>query len=234
MLRDKLIDLIYPPRCALCDDVLKTGRKYVCEACEKKAVYIREPYCLKCGKALSSGEEYCEDCREREHVFIQGRAVFDYGSISDSLFRFKNKGRVEYAKFYADAIWREKGDYIRLISPEVFVPVPIYRARMRERGYNQAEEISKALSALSGIPTDTTLVERVRRTAPLKNLNPSERQNNLKNAFKVGINDVKLKTIMIIDDIYTTGSTIDEIARTILGSFPCDIYFLTVTIGRGV
>jgi len=189
---------------------------------------------MKCGKVLTVNEEYCKDCQNRPHAFIQGSAVFDYGSISDSLFRFKNKGRMEYAEFYAREILKTKGDWLRVINPDAFIPVPIHKSKLNKRGYNQSELISKELSRLTSIPTYSGLITRVKKTNPLKNLNRSERQNNLKRAFKVSDNGVKLKTIVIIDDIYTTGSTIDEISRSILASMDVNIYFLTVTIGRGV
>lgn len=224
--------LLFPPRCAVCDDVIPLNTKYICRECRKKLVYIREPYCLKCGKAIGDGE-LCADCMKRKHYFKQGQSVFDYGCISDSLFRFKNKGRAEYADFYANEIFRTKKDYIRLISPDALVPVPIHKRKMLKRGYNQAEEIALKLSKLTGIPVNSSLILRKTETAALKELNLAERQKNLKNAFKLGQNDVKLKTIIIIDDIYTTGSTIDEMSRVIKEAFPCDIYFLTVTIGRG-
>lgn len=229
-----LKELLFPSRCAICDDVLRTNELYVCRECRPKIVYIREPYCMKCGKALTENTEYCNDCLKKAHYFIQGSAVFDYGSISDSLFRFKNKGRAEYALFYAREILKEKGDWLKVIRPDAFIPVPIHKTKLKKRGYNQSELIAKELTKLTSIPTYSGLITRVKKTIPLKNLSPTERQNNLKRAFKVVDNGVKLKTIVIIDDIYTTGSTIDEISQSILSSMDVKIYFLTVTIGRGV
>ena len=231
---DAILDFLFPPTCAFCDSVLPWGQKYICKKCRPKLVYIKEPYCMKCGKELSGEEEYCSDCRSRNHLFIQGSAVFDYGSISDSIFRFKNKGRAEYAAFYARELYRTKKDWLRAIKPDALVPVPVHPSKLRKRGYNQSELISKELSKLSGIPTNTTLIRRQKNTIPLKDLSLRARQNNLKKAFKVGVNDVKLKTIVIIDDIYTTGSTIDEISRAVLELCNVNVYFLTVTIGRGV
>ena len=233
---DAVSDLLYPRRCVVCDEVIKFGRKYTCEACASKIVYIKEPFCLKCGKALAKGstQEYCGDCAKIRHEYICGGAALDYGSVADSMFRFKNKGREEYAEFYAKAIYEVKKEFIESIHPDALVPVPIHRTRLAQRGYNQAYLIARELSKLSEIPVNSKLIERVKKTDPLKNLGHSQRQNNLKKAFKITSDDVKLKTIIIIDDIYTTGSTIDEIARTIHEKVNCKIYFLTVTIGRGI
>ena len=111
------------------------------------------------------------------------------------------------------------------------MPVPIHWSRMRRRGYNQAQLIARELSKYSGIPVKEKLIRRCVKTAPLKDLGPLERQNNLKKAFKICQNDVKLKTIVIIDDIYTTGSTIDAMAKTFYQSGVENVYFMTLTIG---
>lgn len=231
---DRIVDLLFPRRCAVCDEPMLPGDVYICPKCKKKIVYVEEPFCLKCGKPLPDNREFCNDCISRHHYFESGSAVFDYGSISDSLFRFKNKGRVEYARFYASELYKKKKEWLDSIKPDAFIPVPIHKSKRRTRGYNQSEIISRELSAISSIPTITDLVIRSKKTSPLKNMGLSERQNHIKGAFKVKSNVVKLSTIVIIDDIYTTGSTIDAIAAVILEHFDCKIYFLTVTIGRGV
>ncbi len=230
----KVVDLLYPRRCAICDEVLPSGRKYICRECVKKPVYIREPYCSKCGRQLPESAEYCRDCEKTSHEFAQGRAVFDYGSIAKSLYRFKYSGRAEYARFYAKAIYERNRDYLRVMAPDALVPVPLHEKRMRKRGYNQAEEITKELSKLTGIPVRAGLVQRTSDTQALKSLGRNERRKILKNAFKIQENDVKLEKVCVIDDIYTTGSTIDEIARVLKEAFGCKVYFLAVTIGRGL
>ena len=121
-----------------------------------------------------------------------------------------------------------------MICPDALVPVPIHFSRKRKRGYNQAELIARELSKHSGIPMNTQLIRRQGRTRPLKGLSYVERQNNLKRAFKIYKNDVKLNTIVIIDDIYTTGSTIDTITRVLHEAGIAKIYYMALTIGRGI
>ena len=169
-----------------------------------------------------------------KHEYIQGTALYDYGSMADSVFRFKYAGRMEYAKFYGNELYREKADWLSMIRPDALVPVPIHFSKKRKRGYNQAELIARELSRYSGIPLNTRLIVRTRKTKALKDLSCMERQNNLKRAFKICKNDVKLSTIVIIDDIYTTGSTIDAMARVLRGAGVAGIYFMTLTIGRGI
>lgn len=233
--KDKLLDLIFPRRCVVCDEITDRPGKALCSKCQGKILYIKEPCCMKCGRQLKSSEqEYCVDCRKKKHYYIQGTSLYDYGSMSDSLFRFKYAGRMEYADFYGRELAARRADWLSVVNPDVLVPVPVHSSRKRKRGYNQAELIAEKLSRYSGIPVNASLIRRERKTQPLKNLSYEERQNNLKRAFKIRQNDVKLSTIVIIDDIYTTGSTIDAIAQAFMEAGVPGIYFMTLTIGRGI
>ena len=111
--------------------------------------------------------------------------------------------------------------------------VPVHRSRLRTRGYNQAEVIARSLGRELGIPVDTRLIRRSKKTVPLKNLTLAERQNNLKKAFKLCRNDVKLKTIIVIDDIYTTGSTMDAVAQVLKNAGIERVYCVCAAIGKG-
>lgn len=231
---DKITDLLFPPRCAICDDIIPVHSEYLCKECADKVLYINEPFCLKCGKALYDDSEYCTDCRQRIHYFKQGMAVFDYASISDSLYRFKNKGRCEYARFYATEIMRKRGDFIRSINPQCIIPVPIHKSRLKKRGYNQAEEIALEISKISKIPVISDLVCRSKKTNPLRKLNINERHKNLHNAFEINRKTKGLRRVLIIDDIYTTGSTIDAMTKVLNREGINEVFFITVTIGRGI
>lgn len=234
-IKKKILDLVFPRRCAVCDEPVDRQGTGVCKACVGKIVYIRDPFCMKCGKQLKNGsEEYCEDCQKRRHLYVQGTALYDYGSMSDSIFRFKYVGRQEYADFYGYELYRKKGEWLRALRPDALVPVPVHRTRKRSRGYNQAQLIAEALSDFSGIPVYNGFIARVKKTRPQKNLTEQERQNNLKKAFKILQNDVKLSTIVIIDDIYTTGSTIDAMAEVMHNAGVSRIYHMTLAAGRGI
>lgn len=228
-------EYLFPRRCVVCDDITDKPGAAVCRSCVRKIVYIKEPCCMKCGKGLGEQErEFCDDCRKKAHKFIAGTALYDYGSMSDSVYRFKNKGRVEYAEFYGRELAIRRSGWLQMIQPDALVPVPIHASRKRKRGYNQAELVANVLSEHTGIPVNTSLIVRCRRTKPLKNLTGKERQNNLKKAFIMVENDVKLKTILIVDDIYTTGSTIDEVTRVLKQGGVENVYFVTLACGAGV
>ena len=230
-----LSDLIYPRRCPVCDKAVKPFGSLICEECTRKIKYVKAPYCQKCGKELRDKRAlFCHDCAHKEHKYDSGMALFSYPGVADSIYRFKYQGRQEYAAYYAQRMARILGEKILALHPDALVPVPIHSSKERVRGYNQAEVLAKELGRILDIPVETKLIKRVRKTVPMKELSVSERQNNLKKAFKICHNDVKLITIVIIDDIYTTGSTIDAMAYELRLAGIKHIYFAALAIGNGI
>ena len=125
-------------------------------------------------------------------------------------------------------------DKVRGWKPQALVPVPLHKKKKRKRGYNQAQVLAEELSRIWQLPVLDDLVIRVKNTRPMKGIEGTERQNNLKKAFKLGRNDVKLNTIIVIDDIYTTGSTVDAVARVCREGGIANVYVLSVSIGHGI
>ena len=241
---DIAITMVYPRHCPVCDKVLKsvefrdgrlvTGR-LIHDDCNRKVRRIRGNTCAKCGKLLESSEkdrEYCTDCIKMHHVFDRGFSIFEYRSISGSIYRFKYMGRQEYAAFYAKEAGRLLGTRLAKLGIDAIIPVPMYRDKENSRGYNQAEVLAKNLSKELDIPLYSDVIIRNRNTLPMKQLDVRGRRNNLKKAFNIARNDVKFKCILIIDDIYTTGSTIDEIAHEFRIVGVTKIYFLSLAIGQ--
>ena len=227
--------LLYPARCPVCDELLGTGGQRMCPACRRRVHYLSGPLCFQCGKKLSDCEaEFCGDCKRGRHLYTAGRALYEYEDIAPALYRFKYGGRREYASFFARELAQQLGVYIRSLAPDGLVPIPMYPAKQRQRGYNQAELLARALGQELNIPVYTGLVVRNRNTKPLKELNSEERLNNLKKAFNLGQNGVKLKTIILIDDIYTTGSTVDQVSAVLLAGGSQRIYYVALAIGTGV
>lgn len=228
-----MTDFIYPPRCPVCDGILAAG-SMICPECRTKIQTVEEPVCKRCGKPLSDERrEYCSDCARGQHKFRQGKAVFVYrGEIRQSMYRFKYSNRREYAAFYAKEAAELYREWILANQIEVIVPVPMYRRKKRVRGYNQAEVFARALGREIGLPV-AELAERVRDTVPQKELNDRERQYNLKNAFQLVPNIVEYNQILLVDDIYTTGSTVDAVSEVLLAAGVKNIYYICISIGTG-
>lgn len=231
--------VFFPRRCPVCEKVLPDNplgyMAYVCLECNSKLHYITAPRCMKCGKQIISMEqEYCSDCSEKEHFFKQGVGLFGYdNNIKKSLYRFKYSNQRDYAKFYGAGIAARYGYLIRQWKPEVIIPVPMYQIKVYKRGYNQAALLAKELGEALKIPVDYKLLVRVKNTKPMKELNDKERVKNLQNAFKLSENIVKYKKILLVDDIYTTGTTIDHCSELLLKSGATEIYYACVCIGNG-
>lgn len=226
-------ELIYPRRCAICDDILLPKAGKICKACRNKPEYVKEPACKKCGKPLRNVEtEYCMDCMKKHHYFKEGAALFVYPSVKESIYRFKYEGRQEYGAYYGEQVRLHLFEKIKRWKPEGLVPVPLHKRRLQKRGYNQAAVFARAISKETGIPVYENFAERIKNTVPQKELNEQARENNLKKAFKIRQNDVKLKIIIIIDDIYTTGSTMDALALECKKAGIESVYCISLAIGR--
>lgn len=149
------------------------------------------------------------------------------------MYRFKYKNKREYADYYAEEAAGLYEKWVRMHGIEAIVPIPMYDAKKRARGYNQAEVFAKKLGAQLGIPVDCRLIKRVKNTIPQKELNDRQRKDNLKGAFQLRTNIVKYKKLLLVDDIYTTGSTIDAAAETLQAAGVEHIYFICICIGEG-
>jgi ComF family protein len=171
----------------------------------------------------------------RGHSFICGRGLWRYDSVSaQAVFALKYRQQPEHADFFAENMSRAFGSWIRSLGIDCIVPVPISSDRFRQRGYNQAALLAKELEKELGIPVKEKIIRRVKATLPQKQVNGKERQNNLKNAFKIVQNDVKLNTVVVVDDIYTTGATMDAVAECLKGAGVGKVYCISLTVGRGM
>lgn len=229
-----ILQLFFPRRCPVCDGIVRPSGEKICVSCLKKLKVLTPPWCLKCGKKLYEEGELCADCRRVSHQFIRGRALYEYDAVASSVYRLKYGKRQEYADFFGEEMAKYLGEFIRGVQPDALIPVPLHRKRQIKRGYNQAKLLADAVGKCMDIPVCDNLVCRVKNTLPLKEQNPKERQNNLKKAFIIGQNDVKLDTVIIIDDIYTTGSTVDEVSAVLKKHGVKKIYVITLACGAGV
>ena len=230
--RERIISLLYPRHCPVCDEVVPRVGMYICPACKNKLEYVQGAICIKCGKQVSEQEEMCIDCKENTHFFDTGVALYKYPCVRQGIYRMKYKGRKEYLDFYSQEVVERLGEQLRLWNPDAIIGVPLHKARERKRGYNQAEILASQIGDKMGIPFEKKMVLRQKNTLPQKGLDAFQRQNNLKKAFIISQNVVKLNTIVIIDDIYTTGSTMDAVASILKASGVQRVYCLTLAIGE--
>ncbi|MCQ2519280.1 MAG: ComF family protein [Lachnospiraceae bacterium] len=226
---NKILDFVYPKRCAVCDGALDKNEFGICMECKKKIKYIEGKLCFKCGRPTEDSKDYCRECAGHTHVFDAGRSVFSYETIGESIYRFKYMNRPEYAGFYAEVIATELKYWIEALEADGIIPVPLHKNRLKSRGYNQAELISRELSKRINVPVYSDVILRKKDTIPQKKCDKNQRIINMKKAFIVNKNGVKLEKVIVVDDIFTTGSTIDSMASELRKSGVEKIYFITVS-----
>lgn len=232
-----LLDILYPPECPVCQKILfeeKEIRLGIHRECSSKLKWITDPMCKKCGKPLlSEQQEYCYDCIRRFGSFESGHGLWLYDDCSSaSVFAYKYGGKRVYADFYAGALLSRYGDWIQSLKAQQLVPVPVSRQKRRQRGFNQAELLAKRLGKILDLPVNAGGLQRIHSTAPQKELGREARRKNLETAFSAGEDAFGgVQRVLLIDDIYTTGSTIEYCTRALKKAGVEKVWFLTLCIG---
>lgn len=225
------LDLLFPRRCPICGGI-SDG---ICAKCKRKLLYIRHPFCFRCGRPVECEEdEYCAECQKHAHSFTRGRALWLYtGEIREAVHAVKYQNKREYLEYFAKEMAEHLCGEITDWQPEVILPIPMHRSSESVRGYNQAEVLAVYLGRELGIPVAKKVLKKIRKTANQKELDHRSRRTNLKGAFAVQLphgQEKIWKKVLLVDDVYTTGSTLDEAARTLRKSGVKDVYFVTLCI----
>ena len=233
-----IMDIFFPRRCPLCNEIVIPKDKKACISCVENLPFIQEPRCKRCSKPVVVQEqEYCYDCEKSVHHYEKGYGVFLYeGTIKKSLMDYKFRGMKQYASFYTEQIIKDIGEKLRRLNCDLLIPVPLHKRKKRIRGFNQAQLLAKGLEQYLNIPVVENVLVRTKYTTPQKKLNDKERLYNLIEAFAVSKDNVSQiidNKILIVDDIYTTGSTIEACSNVLLKAGARSIYFVTVCIGNG-
>ncbi|MCR4782483.1 MAG: ComF family protein [Lachnospiraceae bacterium] len=235
----EILGVLFPKRCPGCDGILRVDElsQGFCIECMEELERIEGALCMKCGKKLyDNSKEYCRDCAKMNHSFDMNRALYLYkGPIVEGMYRFKYSNRRQYADVFVKDVERFLMDFLNNIQKDGaidgIVPIPMNQSSVRKRGYNQAEAIAERVSELIDVPVYKNLVLRNKSTKKMKTLDPVERRLNLINAFKYHETGVKLKKILLVDDIYTTGATMDSVSTVLKDHGVKEIYSICVCIG---
>ncbi len=206
-----------------------------CPACERSLPRIRGSVCMKCGRPVGDErQEYCEDCRKQGHFYDRGAAAFTYtGALRHSVYRMKSANRRDYIPFFAESMAEVLARYLGNWRPEVILPVPMYPRKRRRRGYNQSELLAEEIGRLTGLPVEKNRLYCTRMTREQKNLGREERLSNLRGSFAVREDLPAVRRVLLIDDVYTTGSTVDEISRVLRKNGVQFIFFVVLCTGKG-
>lgn len=220
------LGLLEPWTCLLCGSPSESP---LCQGCKARILPIRPPFCPCCGLPYPPGtpEHPCGNCKAKAYPFILHRSYGLYeGTLREAIHRFKYTGVKALVEPLGEMLFEA---YNSLgVRPDLLVPIPLGRQRAKERGFNQCLLLSCWLSQRTGIPTWGVLF-KVRETPPQASLGGAERRGNLKGAFAVLYPQrIMGKRVLLIDDVFTTGTTLSEAASLLLLSGAREVYALTL------
>lgn len=229
-LKKDLLNLAFPPVCINCHERIAEQTMWLCGSCYDKLNPLPEEHCSKCGYPTEQGE--CSNCAEHSYVFTQAKSVFLYDGPAKALVHaMKYEGLSDIAQWFAVQMHKLLLQEKPLAEVEAVTAVPLHRVRRRERGYNQSDLIAQALAEKIGIPfTDKALVRKSYTTSQTK-LDGVSRRKNMIGAFRAGRYELSGKSILLIDDVFTTGTTVNEAARTLLQAGAKEVFVLTACHG---
>ena len=228
-----MLDLVYPPGlyCISCGKITDDSRTYrLCNDCMRSMNWITPRHCAKCGRPLAETDpgSLCFGCSRREangssYSFDKGYACAGYGAVEQAvIFDFKYGGRSDIGDVLGEILYdRMVSEYGADKLPAMYglvVPVPTHRERKLRRGFNHAGLMAESFAKRAGLRCDPELMLRIKATAPMKGLGPEERTANIRGAFTVRnsrIQQLENASVLLIDDIFTTGATIDEAAKVL-------------------
>lgn len=224
------MDLVYPPCCVLCRDRVFDDRRVICDDCGSGLMSIDAPYCERCGHPLDTPVASCPACVGRTFYFDGACSGFEYNRpVQDLIHQLKYRNRPGVGRFLgsllAKRVEREPG----MAHITGVVPVPLHPLRKRERGYNQSAHIARGISEGTGIPVLENVLARNRNTPTQTSLSPEARMANVEGVFEIGgVEAVRGAAVLLVDDIFTTGATVNGCARVLLRAGARRIFVLTV------
>lgn len=222
-LHERVLDWLLPPQCAGCG---KLGSAW-CGACDNAAQSIREPLCEKCGLPITSGS-YCAACQVHDYAFDVARAWAAYrGGLRKAILSLKrrhNKDLGGRLASHLEELYRSQG-----WKADLLVPVPLAPGRRKLRGYNQVDLLARPVASAIGLPYIESALVRRHETEPQFELNAAQRWENLHGAFRADPAPLRGMSILLVDDIMTTGATLDAAAEALKTAGARHVFAMTLT-----
>jgi ComF family protein len=228
-----LLDLVFPPVCPVCHSLFdKQGKDLViCPVCRKAIRPVRPPLCPRCGLPYPAGKAHlCALCLKERRYFAIHRTCASYeGALKEAIHRFKYESVFPLRRVLGDLLHPTLKAMRREHPVDVLVPVPLHIRRLRERGFNQTLLLVRELSKRTGIPYCERALAKIKDTPVQISLKKRERGKNVKGVFEVKDPEaIQGKAIVLVDDVYTTGATVNECARILVMAGAKQVAVLTV------
>jgi len=223
----KGVDWLYPPFCGGCN---KRGFRW-CPDCEKKVIHISDVICICCGQEIPfaqlNNSSLCPQCQKQmpKYKMLRSWAVFE-GPLRNAIHTLKYKRNISLGDTLSFPL---KGIFDRMkCQVDFIISVPLSPKRLAERGYNQTDLLARPLAWNSGIPFRPHALRRVRETASQVGLNIKDRHQNVQNAFQADSNIIAGKNVLLVDDVATTGATLNACSAALLEQGAHDVFCLTL------
>lgn len=227
-------DILFPPRCSVCcRKILGTREKKICGDCLSDIVYLRQPVCRVCGMELPGSVDcnhLCGSCLSNPPPYILARSVVRYSeSVQKLIYGLKYVGDTSVLPGIAEIL--SNFDMVDFTRCNYVIPVPLHRKKLCQRGLNQSILLAKLIFCQDNSPIlKTNLLRRIRNTIPQTNLGGKERRKNLKDAFAIrGETDIRGRVVCLVDDVYTTGTTVSECSAVLQKKGAKEVRVLTLT-----
>lgn len=231
-----LADLLWPRNCEGCGRVPEEGGGYLCWDCRSRLPWIGSPYCRRCGDPVEgaiTGEYLCSICTAREPFFDAARSAVRFrDGVKDWLHRFKYSQATHLAGDLGALLAALVQAHYADAHPDAVAYVPLHPLKERERTYNQSGLLAQALAAHMGLPVARACLERVRNTVSQTHLTARQRGANVAGAFQARYPEwVESRRFLLVDDVMTTGATVNECARALKAAGAAQV--LVATVARG-
>jgi len=229
-----LTDIIFPPRCLICGTPLMENENYsFCPGCRSRINCVRSPQCTRCGLPFQSTEDedhLCEECILSKPFFSTARALGKYeGTLLEAIHLFKYKGKITIGKTLGKLMAQAEYNSLNIRDYTLIIPIPLHRKKLAERGFNQSLILAREIAVRFSIPLDFTTLKRNVYTKSQTSLKKNERKSNVKGAFEVKTpGKIKGEKILLIDDVFTTGSTARECSRMLIRHKADEVAVLTL------
>jgi len=227
------LDILFPPLCHVCKSFIPdAGVMHLCAACREKIVPVGSPLCTVCGIPFHTEngmDHVCGSCADAPKPFMSARAAVHFaGPAQELIHRLKYGKKVHLSRPLGLLATHHLASFIVESGAEMAVPVPLHPGRLRKRGFNQALLLAGFLASGLNLPLSRDNLRRIRRTEPQIHLPVGDRVKNVRGAFAV--KDPRRfadKRVLLVDDVYTTGSTVSECSRVLKHAGAAEVYVAT-------
>ena len=239
---EAILELFFPPRCAICEKIQPKysfkNKAYICPDCRKKLHFVRDfsEKCKKCSRPIDSDSLICHVCQVSQKHFDAAFSCMIYeAEIREALLLYKFGDARHKFRAFAEIMIDEMKNILPFPHIDVICRVPSGKRRKKQRGFDHTLEIAKYISKKTGLYHSPETIIKLKDTVPQSKLGFKERQEAVKGVFKIAVpDDIRGKSVLLIDDIYTTGATTSEISKLLKRAGATSVFVLTLCITQTI